>query len=166
MELATGPCGAAQACDGWWTMWQVAGQEASVSTEFLFCLLVSSTGVADLRAANPYVNDREADELLDLAVSVILHANRVGQINRCMSEARGLLKLLTAPTSAAAAPSAEAVSALTLKSATLAEQLLSKRYYIETSTGGKTADAQGVSQMYYDPRFLLFECACQRHYRL
>jgi hypothetical protein len=147
---------------------QLAAQEASVSTEFLFCLLVSSTGMHDLRAANPYVNEAEAENLLNLAVAVILHANRVGQINRCMSEARGLLKLLNASGTAATA-SSEAVSALTLKSATLAEQLLAQRHYVDTlythrsrsgSTEPTSADVlrgDGVAAMHYDPRFLLFE---------
>ena len=162
---------------------QLAGQEASVSTEYLFCLLVSSTGVSDLRSANPYVSEKEADELLDLAVAVILHANRVGQINRCMSEARGLLKLLeTAAHESSAALTAGAqdgagateplisaltagateqlISALMLKSATLADQLLARRYYVEASSPPSAADGALSSEgmrLQYDPRFLLFE---------
>ena len=148
---------------------QLAGQEASVSTEYLFCLLVSSTGVSDLRSANPYVSEKEADELLDLAVAVILHANRVGQINRCMSEARGLLKLLeTAAHESSAALTAGAteqlISALMLKSATLADQLLARRYYVEASSppSAVTSAADGAlssegMRLQYDPRFLLFE---------
>ena len=148
---------------------QLAGQEASVSTEYLFCLLVSSTGVSDLRSANPYVSEKEADELLDLAVAVILHANRVGQINRCMSEARGLLKLLeTAAHESSAALTAGAteqlISALMLKSATLADQLLARRYYVEVSSppSAVMSAADGAlssegMRLQYDPRFLLFE---------
>ena len=131
---------------------QLAGQEASVSTEYLFCLLVSSTGVADLRAANPYVGEKEADELLDLAVAVILHANRVGQINRCLSEARGLLKLLDAARAARAAgcPAlSETVSALALKSATLADQLLARRYDVETTAA--SADASNLPRPSTEP---------------
>ena len=148
---------------------QLAGQEASVSTEYLFCLLVSSTGVSDLRSANPYVSEKEADELLDLAVAVILHANRVGQINRCMSEARGLLRLLeTAAHESSAALTAGAteqlISALMLKSATLADQLLARRYYVEVSSppSAVMSAADGAlssegMRLQYDPRFLLFE---------
>ena len=140
-----------------------------MSTEYLFCLLVSSTGVSDLRSANPYVSEKEADELLDLAVAVILHANRVGQINRCMSEARGLLRLLeTAAHESSAALTAGAteqlISALMLKSATLADQLLARRYYVEVSSppSAVMSAADGAlssegMRLQYDPRFLLFE---------
>ena len=159
---------------------QVAEQEASVSVEDMVCLLISSVGVDDLRASNPFITQTEAQELLDLAVSAIMHANRVGQINRCVSEARGLLTLLNRPavcSSGAESPAAgpvngfrhssgaessaavekarqEAISALTLKSQTLAEQLLAKRHYVAESAAA--ADGSGPS-LSYDPRFLLFE---------
>tara|TARA_B100000787_G_C15983063_1_gene202439 strand:- start:94 stop:393 length:300 start_codon:yes stop_codon:yes gene_type:complete len=48
-------------------------------------------GLQDLRAINPYVDEDAARQLLDMAVAIIVHANRVGQINRSMLEARGLL---------------------------------------------------------------------------
>ena len=61
---------------------QISEQEASPSSEDLFCLLISSRGEEDLRALNPYLSEAEAAELLDLSVAVIMHANRVGQTNR------------------------------------------------------------------------------------
>ena len=134
---------------------QIAGQEASVSTDFMFCLLISSGGEADLRATNPHITDEAAQELFDLAVSVVLHSSRVGQINRCVSEASGLLKLLQPRSgSYGANPAArrEAVSAITLKAQTLAENLLGRRHYIEPAD----ASAGGLG-LQYDPRFLLFE---------
>ena len=94
----------------------------------------------------PFLSEANAESIFDLVVAIILHASRVGQINRCLSEARGLLKLLQprggdygdAPKHASAA------SAITLKAQTLAEIILTERHYVaEDGT--------------YDPRFLLFE---------
>jgi hypothetical protein len=83
---------------------QMSEQEASPSSEDLFCLLISTRGLQDLRAINPYVSEEEAAQLLDMAVAIIMHANRVGQTNRSLLEARGLLSLLhrAAPGPAAA----------------------------------------------------------------
>ena len=157
---------------------QLAEQEATANSEDLFCLLISTEGLQDLRALNPYVDRNEARELLDVAVSIIVHANRVGQINRCLSEARGLLGLLrraTAPVGVANTDAAldEAASALALKQQTLAEQLLARRQYVSERPGGTAGTAgtegeggdegggedegEGGLRLYYDPRFLLFE---------
>ena len=46
--------------------------------------------VNNLRALNPYLSEAEAAELLDFSVAVIMHANRVGQTNRSLSEARAM----------------------------------------------------------------------------
>eukprot|EP00966_Prymnesium_polylepis_P272533 6296383-Prymnesium_polylepis.1 len=61
---------------------QLAEQEASISTDYMLCLLISSQGERDLKATNPYVSDDEAQQLFDLATSCVLHSSRVGQINR------------------------------------------------------------------------------------
>ena len=136
---------------------QLAEQEASVSLEHMFCLLISGSGAGDLRAANPYVSELEAEDMLDLAVAVIFHANRVGQINRCMSEARGLAKLLSKPPKAdTEAARRDMLSALTLKSQTLAEQLLARRQYVMATETPSSAGPAGIG-LQYDPRYLLFE---------
>jgi len=146
---------------------QVAELQACVSPEFLFCLLISSAGEADLIATNPYLGEAEAAELLDMAVAVIMHASRVGQTNRCLSEARGLLELLRPlPAGTSEAARREIVSALTLKSSSLAEQLLARRHYVVESGGAEGGGAEGGGGeggrpgglgLRYDPRFLLFE---------
>lgn len=73
---------------------QSAGLECSTSLLRAFALLISSSGDAELRALNPFLSADQAAETLDLVVSAILHTSRVGQINRCAHEARGLLGLL------------------------------------------------------------------------
>eukprot|EP00964_Phaeocystis_antarctica_P047478 scaffold27456_cov45-Phaeocystis_antarctica.AAC.1 len=166
---------------------QMAEQEATPSSEDLFCLLISTRGLHDLRAINPYVSEEGARQLLDMAVTIIMHASRVGQTNRSLSEARGLLKLLhraaSGPEGASEAMLDETASALALKQQTLAEQLLARRQYVaERPAGGGGGDEDGDGgeddggggaaavaaiqagggdggglRLWYDPRFLLFE---------
>ena len=131
---------------------QVAMQEARVTPDFLLCLLISSTSIADLRATNPFISEAKAAELLDELVLAVLHASRVGQITRCVSEAMGLLKLLDRRGGGTGGKGArrDAASAITLKAQSLAEQMLTRRHYVSTGGGG----GGGVA---YDPRFLIFE---------
>ena len=68
---------------------QAAEQEATLSLDFMFCLLISTRDRHDLTKVNPFLAAHECDGLLDLVVCSILHASRVGQINRCLSEATG-----------------------------------------------------------------------------
>ena len=104
-----------------------------------------------------------------------MHANRVGQINRCLSEARGLLGLLrrAAPPPGGGAPAGgdwpagaaevrreaqleESTSALALKQQTLAEHLLARRQYVSGEGRAEPSEGGGLG-LHYDPRFLLFE---------
>lgn len=136
---------------------QLAEQEGSVSMEYLLCLLISTTGVEDLRACNPFISEKEVEELLDAAVAAVLRANRVGQINRSMSEARGLLRLLQPPGTRAKGGDdvlGDQASRITLKSQALAEQLLARRQFVVPS---EVPSDSGGLQLTYDPRFLLFE---------
>ena len=76
---------------------QQAEQAAKAPLDFMFCLLISTQSESDLQTVNPFLTAEEARELLDLVVSCILHTSRVGQINRAVSEAHGLLRLLRPP---------------------------------------------------------------------
>ena len=136
---------------------QTAAQEASVTLDFMFCLLISTRSVDDLRSVNPFLTPNDADGLFDLIVSSILHASRVGQINRCVSELHGLLKLVRPRGGSFGETNAalrEAVSAITLKAQTLAEQLLTERHYVRAETA---ASNDHIDERWADPRFLLFE---------
>ena len=101
------------------------------------------------------MSEAEVRELFDLAVAVILHSSRVGQINRCVSEANGLLKLLRPKGGEYDEASRKmAASAIALKAQTLADNLLGRRHYVTASESGA---ADGGLGLQYDPRFLLFE---------
>ena len=153
---------------------QAAELEAHASLDLIFCLLISSKSATDLRVINPFLSDAQVEQITDLTVSTIMHASRVGALNRALNDARALAKLLrtfgvaqpaTDDASAAVKQRTEAASALTLKARTLAEGLLVRRHYVQSSLSGGAQNVGGVrlrspsrtSERTYDPRFLLFE---------
>ena len=135
---------------------QIAGQECRMTLELLFCAVISSQSVEDLQTLNPFIQN--AEHVLNLVVASILHASRVGQVNRCLNEAKELqaelaaLQLrLNAPAHSVDVDKArlkETVERVSHKAETLATLLNTKRHYMRSSE-----DAGRV----YDPRFLLFE---------
>jgi len=143
---------------------QISGAECKINLELLFCSVISCNGAADLRRLNPFIAD--PDHLLNLVVAAILHASRVGQVNRCLIEAKELqaelqalqarLRLAAAPPCAASSSALEearlkeTVSRVTHKAETLAGLLSTKRHYMRETEG-----TEGTHE--YDPRFLLFE---------
>ncbi len=142
---------------------QISGAECKINLELLFCSVISCKGAADLRRLNPFI--AEPEHVLNLVVAAILHASRVGQVNRCLIEAKELqaelvalqarMRLAAAPlcTSSGASSSSpleERLKKVTHKAETLAALLSTKRHYMRETEG-----AVGMHE--YDPRFLLFE---------
>ena len=127
-------------------------------TRIIHAIFNSVKGICSSMFELPYVH-AQARELLDMAVAAIMHANRVGQLNRCMSEARGLAALLrSAPAPGASAAALEAAAAaVALKSQALAENLLARRHYVDEDAAAASSAPAGGLGLYYDPRFLLFE---------
>ena len=133
---------------------QLAMQEATISADFLICLLISSKSIDDLRNANPFITPVAAAEIFDELVWAVLHASRVGQLNRCLSDAHGLLALLTPR---AGTFGDEAASALALKSQSLAEQMMTRRHYVDAHSDPLLDEHASGMGLVYDPRYLLFE---------
>jgi hypothetical protein len=128
---------------------RAAGSECNIGIGLLFCSVISSKSAQDLKRLNPYIQN--TDDVLNLIVSSILHASRVGQVNRCLNEAKELqseLAALSAPsTSRDNTKVKQALERVAHKAGTLANLLSTKRHYMQTTEGRYT----------YDPRFLLFE---------
>ena len=107
---------------------------------------------------NPFLCSEEPNQIFDLVVSTILHASRVGHLNRTISDAKGLLALLRRlsppPTDADLPSKAQeaAMTGLTLRGQTLAESLVVQRHYVVE--GGNSQERQ---ELQYDPHYLLFE---------
>ena len=155
---------------------QDAQIEARASLELLFCLLISSKGEDDLRVINPFLAEAQLAELADLVVSTILHASRVGQVNRTISDAIGLQSLLAKTKKETMAAKTEgggggggggdggrarAAMGLALRGQTLAEGLGVRRHYVDVpEAGGGSTGSGGGGELQLpslDPRFLLFE---------
>ena len=130
-----------------------AGQESQLWLETIFAALLSSASVEDMKKVNPYLEDKAIADIFDVAVAVILRANRVGHANRSISDARDLLHLLHQaqhPTTATSSHSA-LTAGLSQKAEMLARNLVTSRYYIDPVEG-----PDGPA-LVYDPRFLVFE---------
>lgn len=71
-----------------------SGQETRVWLEFLFGTMLSSTQFADLQKLNPFLTSSQVDTMNQIVCAAVLHANRIGQINRCLLDARGIQKTM------------------------------------------------------------------------
>ena len=135
-------------------------QEPTLWLEIIFATLLSSEQVADLQRLNPFLSEQVIGEMTDITVSAILHANRIGQINRCLADARdiqGLLKRIT-DTLPGSSVSQTFVASAILKSENLANNLIIGRHYVDAAPSSCAADVSSTCTSYnYDPRFLLFE---------
>jgi len=120
-----------------------AGGECHLWFEYLFGALLSSAHEEDLRKLNPYLTPATIATLTDLIGSSLLHANRVGQTNRALLDARHLLQLLEGLLSGKASPPGKMEIHLKQGGEALARSLTAGRHYM---------DGEG-----FDPRFLVFE---------
>ena len=73
---------------------RISGQEATIWLELLFASLLSSNQLSDLRKLNPFLTSEQADIATSTVVGAIFHSNRIGLINRCIVDIRGLIKNL------------------------------------------------------------------------
>ena len=69
-------------------------QEVTLWLEFLFGTLLSSAQTLDLTVLNPFLSAAAVQSLSAVLVASILHANRVGMVNRCAADGRDLQRLL------------------------------------------------------------------------
>jgi len=125
------------------------GQESDLWLDYVIGSLLSSAWRHDLQKLNPYFEEEAIQKVYDVAVGAILHANRVGHINRCLSDARDVLSLLQnavqqEPQEGVNAP---LLAGLIQKSESLATNLASKRFFVDPKD----------ETLIYDPRFLVFE---------
>lgn len=121
--------------------------------EILFGALLSTKSTEDLQYLNPYFEADSVALTLDVVVAVILHANRIGHINRCVSTLRKVQKLLAklepaTPKDDPRRIPADVRAGLDLEGETLAKTLRGRRTYME---------GDGSAGYGYDPRFLVFE---------
>lgn len=71
-----------------------SGQNATIWVEFLFSVLLSSNGGEDLMKLNPHLPSKLISSLINLVAVVMLRANRMGIINRCIASVISLQQQL------------------------------------------------------------------------
>ena len=126
--------------------------EPTLWFEFLVSQLLSTTSDSDLLKLNPFLTVKDLRVIYDLTVSVMLRVIRVGHINRCLQLTYDLQALLSDVMQSKADASMKI--AISLKSASLAELLATKRHYMKED---KANGRPGI--FVYEPRFLVFEFA-------
>ncbi|MBK6574462.1 MAG: hypothetical protein IPO72_19905 [Saprospiraceae bacterium] len=70
-----------------------SGQEANLWLEVLVASFLSSKVVRDLKNVNPFLAEEDIDRMMRIVEAMILHANRIAHINRCLNDARDLQQL-------------------------------------------------------------------------
>ena len=140
-----------------------AGVEPTLWFEYIVTSLLSTQMDADFKLVNPFLTPAQVSVIRDICAAVMLHTNRIGQLNRSLVDAWDLLKLLKTLAKHAAPPMMNAPSqlpvdstlkqALILKATTLASGLATKRFYLRELR----RDAKNIPVFGYDPRFLVFE---------
>ena len=128
-----------------------AGQEALMEPQFLFASTLSTTFRDDMKRLNPYIEDSDMDEILQILVGVIMRSSRIGHINRCILMAIKVQKLLR---KADTASSKSEMNTLRVKaeqiSQSFAKLLMTRRHFMSRSNEVKGA-------WNFDPRYLIFE---------
>ncbi len=152
---------------------RLSGQETFIWLEYLFATILSSNQFNDLIQLNPFLSEIDISSMNYVISATILHANRVGQINRCLLDLRYIQKNLLKLEKMCHKNDSIRVSDIkslwhdiTLKSDNLINNLKMSRYYMDilensvvnvaTEGEGKRRRTDNLS-VHYDPRFLLFE---------
>ncbi len=130
-------------------------QESLIYIELLLGTLISSNQIYDLKRINPFLLDDDIATLNNVIVALILHSNRVGLINRCVNDANELLKSLSKLLKVVSSDKEEnqktVIASALLNSDSLARNMISGRHYV------KSAETTEITNLSYDPRYLLFE---------
>ena len=153
LEIANGNgSGAFDDAAGQLAMLQRVGTVPTIWFELIVALLLSTSAVEELQVLNPMLTAADAEAVLNSAVAAMVIATRIGQLTRCIEDAK---TLLSAVEKAQKKQSSEAhvqhqvAQDLSLKSKTLATGLSATRNYM--NPGGSAGEYE------FDPRFLAFE---------
>jgi len=112
-------------------LYRIAGKEATLWTEYVVGALLSSRAVYDLQKLNPYFERSDIELAFCVIEVLLLRANRVGQVNRALNDARDLLRLLKRTESRTHfdAPDPALLAGLVQTSESLARNLTAERHY-------------------------------------
>ena len=125
-------------------LYRYANQRSLINTNFITAVVLSTKATQDLTSVNPFIQNSK--ELLDITSIMMLYCNRICHANRTCSLAKSLQQLVKQLEKGSQNISAIKEKLLHL-STSLADSLISERHYI------KSVD----NNLFYDPRFLVFE---------
>lgn len=124
---------------------------AAVSISVMYRVLCQA--VSDLTTLNPYLDSNIAAALMDAVAAVVLRANRIGHVNRCIAAtiilARKLDNTLRLSPEQRAAEIHTLLPNLAQASQALAANIAAKRHYV------RKQESDGKHML--DPRFAIFE---------
>jgi len=115
--------------------------------------LSSSEGAEDMKSANPFLEEKEAELALNLAAASFMTVVRIGHCIRCIGLTLDLISLLSQAKKSAGTPEATdaLIKGIFLKATSLAGALSTRRHHAASTSGGAVS---------FDPRFLMFEYTC------
>lgn len=130
---------------------RLCGQESWIGFDYVIGSLLSSQAEHDLCKLNPFLSARDVQEILELTAVTLLHANRIGQLNRCISRNSNLIRILHWKDRGHPAR----VQAVQQTAEGLAQLLSTRRHYVKLNTISREEEKN--FELEFDPRFLVFE---------
>lgn len=131
---------------------RIANQEAHIGLAYMISCIACTTADRDWIQLNPFLSKERCEAVLNVVVTSLLRANRIGHVNRASESVKELIALLakaqhlSSDDDDVTRNAREALTASIIqKSDSLAGILATKRVYINPAT------------YEYDPRFLIFE---------
>jgi hypothetical protein len=131
-----------------------SGEESWIALEYVIAALVSTKAEEDILKVNPFLSSSVASEILMLMSISLCHANRLGHLNRVLSDCRSLrslVKSLHSLLSSSHAPSSSSVRDVVLRIEQRVDALCTGL------VGGRQYFTLQNREMWYDPRYLVFE---------
>jgi hypothetical protein len=138
-----------------------SGQNSNIWIEYLFGVLLSTQGEADLLKLNPYLSADTIATLMNIISLVMLRSNRLGQTNRCIGTLINLISLLEKvikiPRSERRVKGATLGPKLIQLSEDLSKMITMERYYMNKLSDSSNDSTSSKGLYSYDPRYLVFE---------
>jgi thiol-disulfide isomerase/thioredoxin len=129
-----------------------AYRKSTIWIEFFFGALLSTNGKEDILKLNPYISERTLDILFNLVSIIMLRANRLSHVNRCIGIVVGLesllKKVLDLPADNLASSGPTLIPKVIQAGEDLSKNVVMGRYYVSSNESGLHV---------FDPRFLVFE---------
>jgi hypothetical protein len=128
--------------------------ECNIWFEHLVASLLSSKAEEEIQLLNPFLSIDKVQRTLEMCVVCLLHANRIGQVRRCLLLVDSLLSVLQKLHSGSLKASnvkqeESLVRVISTRAEVLAQNITAERHYMK----------RNGNEVRFDPRLLVFEFA-------